>query len=393
VLTLVLSSEDVVDLECVNEIPEEEGVNYLRRTEQIMQLVVNKKDTYRVREDIELPANKPNISDILWYTVSLKSMNTKLYNGKVGVQGELVLFMLYHDEEEDSPVQWLESVVPYDGEIEVNDCDEDMIGDIETAIVSAVVNLKPDYDGEQRMIELEVVLELTMKIYNENDFDVLCDLYSTKNQLTPKYEDISYSTLCMKNISKCKVNDKLKLDKELGNVMQLLSAQGTAYMDDMEITEKGIAVQGIVKIKIMYVSSDDSLPINIADEIVPFEHTIEAEGVKEDSFVFIRPSLEQISTVMSGNNEIEVKCTAVLDTLVLDNHTSKFITDVESCPFDLKELQAIPSMAGYVVKEKDTLWDIAKRYCTTKPSIMKMNEMKSEKITKGDMLVIIKETL
>lgn len=392
VLTLTISSEELVDAESVDEILEDEGVNYLRRTEQIMQLVVNKKDTYRIKEDIELPGNKPNISDILWYTVTLKNMNTKVYNGKVGVQGELVLFMLYNDEEEDSPVQWLESVVPFDGDIEVNDCDEDMIGDIETAISNISVNLKPDYDGEQRMIELEVVLELTMKIYNENDFDILCDVYSTKNQLTPKYEDICYSTLRMKNISKCKINDRLKLDKDLGNVLQLLSAQGTACIDDMEIQDKGIRIQGIVKIKIMYVSSDDSLPINIADEIVPFEHTIEAEGVKDDSFVFIRPSLEQISTVMSGNNEIEVKCMAVLDTLVLDNHTSKFITDVESSPFDLKVLQSIPSMAGYVVKEKDTLWDIAKRYCTTKPSIMKINELKSEKIAKGDMLVIIKET-
>ena len=95
---------------------------------------------------------------------------------------------------------------------------------------------------------------------------------------------------------------------------------------------------------------------------------------------------------MSGNNEIDVKCSVVLDALIMENRTSRFITDVQSVPFDLKKLQNIPSMAGYVVKDRDTLWDIAKRYCTTISSIMKVNELKNENISKGDMLVIIKET-
>lgn len=392
VLTLNVSAEQVHDIEAVEEIPEDDSVNYLRRKEQIMQIVVNKKDTYRIREDIELSANKPNISEILWSTVALNNISTRLYPEKVGVSGELMLFMLYDDEEEDTPVQWMEASVPFDGSIDVSGCDEDMLGDIETSISSVNVNIKPDYDGEQRMVELEVVLELAMRVYKEDEVSILSDVYSLKNELTPVYQELSYSTLVTKNISKCKINDKLRLDKDSGHVLQLLSAQGAACIEDVFVEDKGLRVEGIVKMKIMYVSSDDKMPLNIADEVVPFSHLIEAQGVTEQSMSFIRPSLEQISTVMSGNNEIEVKCSAVLDTLVLDNKSSKFIKEVQSVPFDLKKLQNIPSMAGYVVKERDTLWEIAKRYCTTIQSIMKINEMKSENINKGDMLVIIKET-
>lgn len=392
ILTLTVSAEEVHDMEMVEEIKEDPSVNYLRRKEQIMQIVVNKKDTYRIREDIELPANKPNISEILWSTVVLNNITTKLYPEKVGVSGELVLFMLYDDEEEDTPVQWLESSVPFDGSIDVAGCEEEMTGDIETSISSINVNIKPDYDGEQRMIELEVVLELSMRVYREDEVSILGDVYSLKNELTPVYQNISYSTLLMKNVSKCKINDKLKLDKDNGHVLQLLSAQGISSVEDVFIEEKGLRVEGIVKMKIMYVSSDDKMPLNIADEVVPFSHLIEAQGVTEQSMSFIRPSLEQISTGMSGNNEIDVKCSVVLDALIMENRTSRFITDVQSVPFDLKKLQNIPSMAGYVVKDRDTLWDIAKRYCTTISSIMKVNELKNENISKGDMLVIIKET-
>lgn len=392
VLTFTISTEEMCDMESVEEIVEDPAVHYLRRTEPMLQIVVNKKDTYRIREDIELPSNKPNISEILWSTVTLNNISTKLYPEKVGVSGELVLFLLYEDEEEDTPVQYLESAVPFDGGIDVAGCDEDMIGDIEASISSINVNLKPDYDGEQRMIELEVVLELGMRVYREDELPILCDVYSLKDQLKPSYQEISYSRLIMKNLSKCKINDKLKLNKDSGHVMQLLSAQGTANIEDIYVEQKGIRVEGIVKIKIMYVSSDDKMPFNIADEVVPFSHLIEAEGVTEQSMSFIRPSLEQISAVMSGNNEIEVKCSVVLDALIMENCTSRFITDVESMPFDMERLQNIPSMAGYVVKNGDTLWQIAKKYCTTIDSIMKINELKNETIHKGDMLVIIKET-
>lgn len=392
VLTLTVSAEEVHDMEAVDEITGDESVHYLRRKEPMLQIVINKKDTYRVREDIELPANKPNISEILWSSVTLNNISTKLYPEKVGVSGELVLFVLYDDEEENSPVQWLESLVPFDGNIDVGGCEEDMIGDIEASISSVTVNIKPDYDGEQRMIELEAVLELAMRVYKEEELHILSDVYSLKNQLTPVYKELSYSTLRMKNISKCKINDKLKLDKDSGHILQLLSTQGIAGIEDILIEKKGLRVEGVVKMKIMYVSSDDHMPFNIADEVVPFSHLIEAEGVTEQSMSFIRPSLEQISTAMTGNNEIEVKCSVVLDTLIMDQCDSKFITQVESQPFDLQQLQNIPSMAGYVVKTGDTLWNIAKKYGTTISSIMKMNDLKNETVKCGDMLVIIKET-
>ena len=392
VLTFSISIQENCDMEAVSEVMDDSSVNYLRRREQILQLLVNKKDTYRIREDIELPANKPNISEILWSTITLNNISTRLYQEKVGVSGELVLFMLYEDEDENSPVQWLESAVPFDGSVDVAGCEEDMIGDIESDLSNVSINIKPDYDGEQRMLELEVVLELTMRIYREDELDILSDVYSLKNEITPVYQELTYSSLCMKNISKCKINDKLKINRDAGSVLQILAAQGTASIEEIVVEKKGLRAEGIVQMKIMYISSDDNMPFNIADEIVPFSHLIEAEGVKEESSAFIRPSLEQISVTMSGNNEMEVKCSVVLDTLVLNASSSSFITEAQSKPFDLAKLQNIPSMAGHVVKTGESLWDIAKHYCTTMASIMKMNELKNETLHCGDMLVIIKET-
>lgn len=46
-------------------------------------------------------------------------------------------------------------------------------------------------------------------------------------------------------------------------------------------------------------------------------------------------------------------------------------------------------MTAYLTKADDTLWDIAKSFHSTKERIMEVNELKTEAITPGEMLLIV----
>ena len=45
---------------------------------------------------------------------------------------------------------------------------------------------------------------------------------------------------------------------------------------------------------------------------------------------------------------------------------------------------------GYIVQEGDTLWKIARSYFLTPEQIVKMNQLESEEIKKGDRLILMK---
>ena len=60
-------------------------------------------------------------------------------------------------------------------------------------------------------------------------------------------------------------------------------------------------------------------------------------------------------------------------------------------PFEEEEIDAMPGILGYRVKSGDSLWEIAKRYYTTVPEIMQMNELTSEEIKVGDKLLLLKQ--
>ncbi len=401
------SAEDIYDVKTAVSIGEmDEGrADCLKKNVELSQIAVSKRDILRVREELDIPSNKGNIYNILWDSVRLKNTSTRVLNGKVAVNGEVSVVVLYEVEEENAPVQWIDTIVPFFGEVEA-ECFEGMIPDIEINIASSNVSSKPDTDGEPRLIELDMIIELGVKIYSEESVEYISDIYSTCCELEPVTETVTYNTILIKNQSKAKVSDKLKLDNVGGSVMQILASDGAVKIDDIKInvegvatdnmgegTGKGIVATGIVSVNIMYISSDDSRPISVAKEIIPFTHEIEAPGITAESLVFIRPSLEQLTTVMVGNNEIEAKAVAVFDTLVLNCITEEVILDVTEKPLDIQKIKAIPCMAGYHVKRGDTLWKIAKKYYTTVDSIRKVNDIKGIDVKEGDMLLVVKEKI
>ncbi len=79
-----------------------------------------------------------------------------------------------------------------------------------------------------------------------------------------------------------------------------------------------------------------------------------------------------------------------LNCIVFQQQQVKKITDVEQAPLDMGELQESPGIIGYIVKEGDQLWDIAKENFTTISEIVKTNQLSSEQIRSGDKILIIK---
>ncbi len=62
-----------------------------------------------------------------------------------------------------------------------------MIPAIGVRILHRGIEMKPDYDGEMREFGLDVVLELDMKLYKEENVELLSDVYSTDREIVAGY--------------------------------------------------------------------------------------------------------------------------------------------------------------------------------------------------------------
>ena len=71
--------------------------------------------------------------------------------------------------------------------------------------------------------------------------------------------------------------------------------------------------------------------------------------------------------------------------------TFRNMDSVEEKEIDYKVLEQRPGIIGYIVKEGDELWNLAKYYGTTKEGIMDINHMESEQLKCGDKLLILRK--
>lgn len=52
-----------------------------------------------------------------------------------------------------------------------------MIPNIDVTMMQGNLEVTPDLDGEERVLQLDVVLELDMKLYQEHNMEILTDVY------------------------------------------------------------------------------------------------------------------------------------------------------------------------------------------------------------------------
>lgn len=384
-------AENVYDEATAVGVEGDETVQYIKRKVDLTQLALNKKDTYRIKDELNLPSNKPNIFEILYNDVSLRNTDVRLLEDKINLKGEILLFVLYIGEDEENTIQYIETELPFSGTIDCNGCREEMISDIDININSKELEVKPDSDGEERVVGLEVVLDLDLKAYEDEEIEILSDVYSTSKELIPIVGEAFYEHLVMKNNSNVKVVDQLKVPLNEARVLQICNASGVVKIDDTVIVENGLEVMGVIESQILYITEDDLRPMNSIKSIIPFTQVVEIKGINQDSIYRIKPNLEQINVMMLDGEELEVKAIVNLDAIVFDKLKETIITDMEVEDIDLEKLQEMPSIIGYIAKHGDTLWQIAKQYYTTMDTIKEMNDLAQDNISPGDKLLILKK--
>lgn len=390
IITFILSVEQIVDEETTVDISGEEDVQYLNKGLDVVELAVNKKDIFRIKDEITINQNKPNIYDVVWSSVQLRNVDTKLMDGSISIKGDLDIFILYKGEDEERSLQWMEATIPFAGTVDCSGCHDDMIGDIDVTIEHSDIEAKPDYDGEQRLINLDGALNLDIKLYEENHVDIVSDVYSPHKELTAITQNGNFESLVVKNFAKLRVTDKIRIPNNQSRILQICHSTGDVKIDEIIPLEDAVSVEGVIEVCILYITADDNVPFNVVKGVIPFNHIIEAKGMDETSTYNVKANLEQLSSTMLDSEEIEVKAVINLNAIVLNKVIEEIITDVNVAPLDYSKLEVLPGIVGYVVKSDDTLWKLAKKYYTTVDKIKETNDMVSDFIKVGDSLLIVK---
>ncbi|MDD2956997.1 MAG: DUF3794 domain-containing protein [Lachnospiraceae bacterium] len=390
-LTFTAVIDEIYDMSAATEA--KSGIELCEKKKKLeyMQLEVQKKDIIRIKEEILLSSNKPDIQEILWESIQLRGYEVRLLDGKILVEGELFVFVLYSSQDENGTKQWLEHVVNFRGEIDCPDCLGELVPDVTVSLGQMEVQARQDVDGEERLIHLEGTLNVDIKLYANEEAEILEDIFSPEKELEIFSREEQYESMVMRNNSRLRAVGRIRAEGTKPKILQICSSQGNIKIDDVEISENGLQIEGAVLVEILYVSAEDTMPFAVLEGSIPFSHFADIPGLNPECRYSLNTGLEQLSATMADSEEIEVRAAISLNLFVVCPHSQQCIADITEKDLDLEKVQALPGIVGYIVQQGDCLWDIARKYYTTPKRIMNMNGLDSEKIHRGDHLIIMKE--
>lgn len=366
-------------------------VSVQKKEVDLLELKVHKKDTLRIRKELTLASNKPSIHTVLWKDIQIRALDIRCGEEYVDAKGELFVFVLYAGDDEDHPLQYLEQAVPWQQKVECGGCSMAMIPNIDVTMMQGNLEVTPDLDGEERVLQLDVVLELDMKLYQEHNMEILTDVYHPGRVLIPQTEEQQLSTLLVKNNSKCRVIDKVPVPEGTNRVLQICHSEGNAKIDHCQIVKDKIRVEGIVELRILYIISDDEMPFYSMETAVPFTHLVEAPDITPGCRYYLQSDIEQLSTTMIDSSDIEIKALIAVNALVLKLWNEPLIQSVAEEMIDSEEMENLPGIVCYLVQDGDTMWEIAKRFRTTVGEIQALNEEVREPLPSGTALLLVKK--
>ena len=389
ILNIITGVEDIEDEQVAVDVAHDGDVQILESNNIVTELCMSRKDTYRIKDETNLPQGRDTIGEIVYQEVIPEGIETRLLTDKLSIRGELRIITLYIGAGE-KRLNAYEVNVPFQGNIDCNGCSEEMISRIEITIQDKDIQIRPDEDGEDRIIDIEVVLGLDIKVYREQEVSLLCDMYSTKVNIEPVYREVNIDNLIIKNNCKVRIADRLTIENGNPPVMQISSASASVRIDEERIVPDGIEVEGIIEVHILYFTEEDDCPIGSYKGAVPFTQLIEAKGIHENCTFELDAMTDMINVMVIDSMVMEVKAAISLDVIVFEHIKLPAIVDWQISERDMELLSNMPGITGYVVRDGDSLWSISKEFQVTKGEMMEMNDLENEQIQSGDKLIIVK---
>lgn len=364
------------------------------KTLNVIQLADSGSDSLSVKDELTIMQGMDSVGEMLSMTTTIKEDQIKrtdteiLYNGMVEVK------TLYKGQSEEMPLQIATHRIPFAGNVDVMKSDEEIYWDATMEVRPVAIQVAPDFDGEDRVIELECQVDMRYSTYNKETQEVINDVYSPGNKIEMTTGEMCYMTLVGRDSTRVTKKEVMELGTQAPSMDEIVSVQLKPSIDDKEIDGDKLIVKGMMEVKLVYLGGEGMPPIQTAIEMFPFVQELNIPGMSTDDYVILRVIPKDVD--VSPYNKEGVMIEYVLDILADVYHEGKMrtIDAIEVVEMSKEEINACPSITVYIVKKGDALWDIAKRFNTTVQDITQINELDvAAPLHQGQKLIVMKKKI
>ena len=381
---------DISRVELPIEVRNGEAAQFRRTPITVSELILQKKDVLRIREEVMLPSGYPNIYQILDSRVSLSDVEYRAVEDTFQVQGDINLCVLYEAEGETRGVRVYEVTIPFGGRVDCPGLTQEMLGDLEFVKGPVKLVSKPDPDGEERSIDLEMSLDIGMNVYEEGQYEMISDLYGVTKEVECRSEAVTLQMMRNRLCGKSKLSGRIHTKEGQEAILQVLFYDSCLTTAGEELTEGKMGMQGTLDVNVMYVTGNDEMPYEVVRESLPYEYSMDMTGYGPEDHFRVKADVEQLQVNMLDGEELEVKAVLTFRVIIWKEIQQELIQNVSVENLDAARQKSLPGIVIYTVRPGDNLWSIGKKYYITEDRIREMNHLSSDELQPGEKLLLSK---
>lgn len=391
VLQIKCSVSEKAEHEVVTDIGGLSGNQKKKSKLNISMVADNKDDRFIVKDERELPGGKPGIHSILQATAVIANKDIKVQNARVAVSGEIVMSVLYKTDDSGPMLEFAEYELPFSGSIDAPFAREGMYGDISLKVADCHVSPKKNADGEERMIEAEVIVSARASVNHQQELEILEDAYCINKDLQLERETVKYPKTICQNRNQFTVKEVVSLEEGTPDILQIFRVTGKAHVDGIEVKDDKVVAEGAIAADVLYIAKNDNAPLFCHKAVIPFRQVIETRGSNAKMEVTVSGTVDHIGFNMLSDREMELRFLVGFNTKVSDTMEAVLVRDVIFSDLSQEFMDGLASITIYVVQPGDSLWKIAKKYNTTIESLLALNEFEDpNKIYPGQKILVVK---
>lgn len=339
---------------------------------------------FSVSEVLEISDGKPAAENIIRSGASAAMQDFKVVSNKLIVKGEISLKLLYASEVENSLPEAMEYVIPFSQMLDCDGLTEECTCDVSLDVMSFDVRIKSDSSGENTLFEAEIKLIAGATAYEDTTVPVVTDAYSTDYELSVDYKMKTIPNLVEIISDNSVQKNSFDLgDAGISKVIDIWNEMSTVTAEE----ESGqILYKGKMNLCILALNAE-SKPFYF-ERVVDFTGT--HDWLNKPSGVRCEPSVNvsNIGYRITGESGIEIKAELKLTAAVFLLSTCKVISDVSADETHVKQKDTSAALTIYYADAGESLWDIARTYCTSVEAIKSENDLTEESVENRGMLLI-----
>lgn len=335
---------------------------------------------FSLKETLEVPSGQRSVEEVLKTDVRISDIEYKTVTGKVIVKGNAGICILYTNT--DGDIKYLDAEVPFTEVFDAEDAGENTIFDIDYGIIGSMCELQPDNDGDMRVVEVDIDVEMQLKGIEVMQEEMLCDCFVPHNNTVCETEKVILTETVQRPQMQNTMREIIEFPHNISGVEGVYNVMTNEIIESVRKERSKIVCEGKIEAYILCLTSNEENPICSIKKDIPFSYMLECDDT-DDVETKVKATVKHISYNLNSSGALELRCLIDIEGKLIKTIELNNIVDVRSESSDKRR-----SIVIYFTKEGDTLWDVAKRYSVMRDKIERYNNIENAEITSGMRLLI-----